>query len=331
MQHLGGQQRPRQVVAQHRHQQADADEQRTPAPGDGFHHPGHRRRGQCSQVGPQQHPIGQDGHHHQQAEHPKEAGNRGNTHVLAPACIPRIHAGTLNAYEHEHGQQQRATGLLPQGAQARRLASPQVQREYVGAETDEQEHDEHRQRHQLGHRGDRVDQRGLFDPAQDEEMESPQQHRRRQDRHHRGAIAERRKVLPERGLDQDQAGHVGQAAAQPVAHRREQAGIIAEAGPGIRVDAGVELRLQSRQRLEHERQHQHAGTGNGPGQQCPFTPVLAANAAGNAKMPEPIIEPTTSAVSSSSESVRFPAAGLIAVQPLVQRGCPRSRSDQIWM
>jgi hypothetical protein len=83
----------------------------------------------------------------------------------------------------------------------------------------------------------------------------------------RGAVAEDREELAERGLDQDKAGDVGQATADPVADRRREAQIVAEARLGVGVDAGIELGLAPRQRLEDEGQHQHAQAGNGPGDQ----------------------------------------------------------------
>ena len=75
------------------------------------------------------------------------------------------------------------------------------------------------------------------------------------------------KNRPERRLDQDEAGDVGQAAADPVADRRGKARIVAEARLGVGVDAGVEVGLAARQGLEDEGQHQHADAGDRPGDQ----------------------------------------------------------------
>ena len=45
---------------------------------------------------------------------------------------------------------------------------------------------------------------------------------------------------------------------------------------------------------------------------APTPPVVRAKAAGNAKMPEPIIEPTTSEISATNESVCFCGALMAA-------------------
>jgi hypothetical protein len=74
-------------------------------------------------------------------------------------------------------------------------------------------------------------------------------------------------TLAKRRLDQHQAGDVGEATADPVAGRRQEAEIVAEAFLGIGIDAGVELGLALRQGLEDEGQHQHAGAGDAPGDQ----------------------------------------------------------------
>ena len=69
----------------------------------------------------------------------------------------------------------------------------------------------------------------------------------------------------QRRLDEDEAGDVGQAAGDPVAQRRHEAQVVAEARLRVGVDARLQVRLAQRQRLEHEREHQHAGAGDAPG------------------------------------------------------------------
>ena len=53
------------------------------------------------------------------------------------------------------------------------------------------------------------------------------------------------------------AGDIGEAAPDPVAHSRREAGVIAKACLGIGVDAGVQVGFAPRQRLKNEGQHQH--------------------------------------------------------------------------
>ena len=147
------------------------------------------------------------------------------------------------------------------------LAAPEIQGEDVGPEAGDGDDDEDRDRHDLGEGGDGVEGRCFLDAAQDQDVHAPQQGRRRGDGDRRGAVAEDREELTERGLDQDKAGDVGQAATDPVADCRREAQIVAEARLGVGVDAGIELGLAPGQGLEDEGQHQHADAGNGPGDQ----------------------------------------------------------------
>ena len=79
------------------------------------------------------------------------------------------------------------------------------------------------------------------------------------------AVAEDREERAERRLDQHPVGDVADAAADPVAERRQEARVIAEARLGVGIDAGVDIGLALGQRLEHARQHVHAGAGDEPG------------------------------------------------------------------
>jgi hypothetical protein len=117
-------------------------------------------------------------------------------------------------------------------------------------------------------------------------VHTPQQRRRRDDGDGRGAVAEDREELAERGLDQDEAGDVGQAAADPVADRRGEAQIVAEARLGVGVDAGISMPTPAMVQAIR----------------APSPPVARPNAEGTAKMPEPTIEPTTRATSARRES-----------------------------
>ena len=198
-------------------------------------------------VGAQQHAVRQHGDQHEQAEDAEEAQHRGDADVVAVLCVPRVDAGAFDADEQEDGDQHRGAHLAGDVADGRRLAAPEIQREDVGLEAGDGDDDEDRDRHDLGEGGDGVERRRFLDAAQDQQVHAPQQGRRRGDGDRRGAVAEDREELAERGLDQDETGDVGQAAADPVADRRGEAEIVAEARLGVGVDAGVELGLAARQ------------------------------------------------------------------------------------
>ncbi len=83
MDDLRGQQRPRQVVAENRDDEADADEDAAPRSDEGFQDAGHRRRGQARQVGSRHHAVGQHRHQDEQAQHREEAQHRRLADILA--------------------------------------------------------------------------------------------------------------------------------------------------------------------------------------------------------------------------------------------------------
>ena len=75
------------------------------------------------------------------------------------------------------------------------------------------------------------------------------------------------KNWPERRLDQDQAGDIGKTAADPVADRRRETGIVAKSGFCVGINAGIQIRLAAGQGLEDESQHQHTDARDHPGDQ----------------------------------------------------------------
>jgi hypothetical protein len=78
-------------------------------------------------------------------------------------------------------------------------------------------------------------------------------------------VPEDREEGAERRLDQDPIGYVADAAPDPVAEGREEAGIVAEAGLGIGIDTGIEIGLALRQRLENAGKCVHAARRDAPG------------------------------------------------------------------
>ena len=113
-------------------------------------------------------------------------------------------------------------------------------------------------------------------PRSTRQVDAPQQRRTCQHRGWGRAVAEDREEAAQCRLDQHQAGELGEAAGGPVAERRGEAEVVAEAGLGVRVDAGVEVGPPPRQGLEDERQHQHARAGDAPGDDCPDRPAGGA-------------------------------------------------------
>ena len=71
--HFGADQRPGQVGAEHRDQQAHADEDRAPGPDHRLEHRRHRRLAHAGDVGTLHHGIGQQGYQHHQAGDDDEA------------------------------------------------------------------------------------------------------------------------------------------------------------------------------------------------------------------------------------------------------------------
>ena len=181
-------------------------------------------------------------------------------------------------------------------------------------EGEDQDHDEHQDRHDLGDGDDAVDDGGLLDAAQDHEVEQPDADRGDDDRHHRVAVAEHREERAERRLDQHPVGDVADAAADPVAEGRQEARIVAEARLRVGEDAGVEVGLALGQRLEHAGQHVHAGAAMIQAMTAPIGPVALAKVRGSEKMPAPTMPPTTMAVSANSES--FCTAVVLTEPPL---------------
>ncbi len=260
--HFGADQRPGQVGAEHRDDQPHADEDRAPRADHRLQHPRHRRLAQPGDVGALQHGVGQQRDQHHQARDDDEAHDRRLADVGALLGEARVDAGAFDADEHEHRHQHRRPDLLEQAG--RQVAAVEIEAEQVHLEGDEREHDEDHDRDDLGHRDDAVDERGLLDAAQDQEVEQPDADRGERDRDRRVAVAEDREERAQRRLDQHPVRDVADAAADPVAERRQEARVVAETFARIGVDAGVDVGLALGQRLEHARQHVHAGAGDDP-------------------------------------------------------------------
>ena len=106
------------------------------------------------------------------------------------------------------------------------------------------------------------------------------------------AVAEDREELAQRCLDQHQAGDIGEATADPVAGRRQEAEIVAEAFLGIGIDAGIQVGLALRDRVwKTKASISMPAPAMLQAIRAPSTPVARPKAAGRAKMPEPTIDP----------------------------------------
>src|ERR1700732_564265 len=96
-------------------------------------------------------------------------------------------------------------------------------------------------------------------------MKGPDARGRNRNCDDRVALSQNGKKCAERGLDEDPVRYVADTGARPVTESGEEADVRPEAGPRIRIDARIEIRLSIGQGLKHERQHQHARSGDSPG------------------------------------------------------------------
>jgi hypothetical protein len=85
-----------------------------------------------------------------------------------------------------------------------------------------------------------------------------------QDRNYGIAIAEDREERAQGGFDQHPIRHVADAAADPVAERGKEPGVVAEALLRIGEHTGVQIRLALGQQLEYAGQGVHAQAGDQP-------------------------------------------------------------------
>ena len=154
----------------------------------------------------------------------EESDDGGATDVLALAGEPGVDAGALDAEEHEDRDQHRALGLLEERRQrVVSVATPEVVGENVCLEGDHRDDDEHQDRHDLGDGGDPVDDRGLFDPAQDQIEEQPHADRRADHRQHGVAGAQRGEQRAGRGHDHHPVRGVARARRRPEPERGVEA------------------------------------------------------------------------------------------------------------
>jgi len=93
-----------------------------------------------------------------------------------------IIARALDAHEHEDGDQHRVAHLTDDASEIVVFAAPKVQRKDVGPEATNDEDDEEDDRHDLGGGRNRVKCRRLFHPAQNEEVDAPENRRGAEDR-----------------------------------------------------------------------------------------------------------------------------------------------------
>ena len=100
-------------------------------------------------------------------------------------------------------------------------------------------------------------------------MKGPDSHGRECNCDDRVALSQYGKKRAERGLDEDPVRNVADTGARPIAEGGEEADVRPEAGPGISIDARIEIGLSIGQGLKHQPQHQHARPGDTPGDECP--------------------------------------------------------------
>ena len=144
-------------------------------------------------------------------------------------------------------------------------AAVEVRAEDVAPEREDQDHDEGQDREDLGDRDDLVDEGCLLHPPKDHEMKEPDADRSDDDRRDRLAVPEDRKERAEGRLDQDPVGDVTDAAPDPVPERRQESGVVTEAGLGVGVDAGIEVGFALSEGLEIPREGVHPARCDAPG------------------------------------------------------------------
>ena len=119
---LGGHQCPGEVRAQHRNDHTYANEDRSPVTNDGFEHCRHRRLADPREFVLRHDAVRHQCHERENTENTEESDDGGAPDVFPLACHPRVNARTLDAQEHEHGDQHRAGGLVPN--RRKRILSP---------------------------------------------------------------------------------------------------------------------------------------------------------------------------------------------------------------
>ena len=256
-QHLGADQRPGEIGAEHRDEQADADEHRAPVPDHGLQHRRHRGLAHAGDLGARQHRIGQQGDQHHQRRHADEAEDGRPADVGAFLGEARIDARALDAEEHEHGDQHGRADLLEHAGLCRSPPQKlQLNRSSLKATI------RRTMKTRIGTILATVTM-VLMTAA----CCTPRRIMKWNSQMPTEATTMATTVLPspntgkeraERRLDQHPVGDVADAAADPVAEGRQEARIVAEARLGIGEDAGIEVGLALGQRLEHARQHVHA-------------------------------------------------------------------------
>jgi hypothetical protein len=177
--------------------------------------------------------------------------------------MSRVDAGALHSQKHEDCDEHGAPDLVEQRADVA-LGAPVVG-EHLRVEVEQRQDHEDDDRHDLGDRDDPVEDRRILRSAPDHEVERPYADCGEHDGKESVAVAERRHDGPHRRHDQDPVGDVADARARPVAECGEEAEVLTEARLGVRIDAGIEVRLADGKGLEDEREHQHARTGDHPG------------------------------------------------------------------
>ncbi len=243
--HLGREEGPAHVGGEHRDDKAGADEQFAPGAGHLGHQPRHGGVGQGRELGAAQYPERQhrDEHIEQQRQHHPEHGGR--AHVPPVSGPGRQHSRPLNAGEDPEGDQHGVAHLL--GDRRRQSAPLLIRREGDRVEPVAGKQDEQQQRQALGQGRHQVEQRRLLHTAGHQQVHRPEDAGLADEGRQGVALA---KPDPLRGVDEaaqrregdHQITHHADGGAQPIAPGGEETHQIAETGPGVAVDATVEIR-----------------------------------------------------------------------------------------
>ncbi|MND78534.1 hypothetical protein D3C80_702480 [compost metagenome] len=264
---LGTQQHPGEQGTEQRDDQTDADQHCAPVTYHVLQHGSHRRVLQFGQFRLSHDAQRQHVDQNQEQQHGDEADDGGLTHVRTLFRPGREDARALDTDEHPDGDQHHVAHLVHHAAQVRVHGAPDVSGKDVQFECEQGDQDEQRQRHDLGHGSDQVDERRFLDPAQDQKVYGPEQHRSADDGGRGIALAKDREEVAQGTEEQDEVADVAQPGTDPVAPGGRKAHVIAESSLGVGIHPTVKIRLAVGQGLEHKGQGQHTDSGDAPADQ----------------------------------------------------------------
>ena len=242
--HFRSHNRPAQVGATHRHDQARRNHDFSPRTHHVDHQSRHRRVTHAGQFAARHHAQRQQGDQQIDREGGEHRQQRCATDIALVSGAGRNHDGTFHANKHPQGDQHGVFNLLPHGDSQRQSA--EIEAERIQLEGQGGERDKRAQRQEFGEGGHQVNPRRRLHAAQDQKMDNPQQNRSASDRLPGVAIAKQAQLRgigeeTERRKDDDQIGDVGDHRAEPVSPGGTEANQLTEPFAGVGEDPAVEV------------------------------------------------------------------------------------------